>query len=125
MTDNIFARQNVSLECQAAIMLSRYAEAKTSISKGLELAKRAVKGGDAVTFLSENTFAVQGSKERYTVTPGACTCPARVRCYHRWAVSLLSLCNLLPTAPVSAAVASPVAGEEMSDLWLSFAERGL
>jgi hypothetical protein len=89
------AARALALEAAAASFLSRFPSATTGIFKGLMLAKEL----GTVVAVGEGVFRVRGSKGFHTTRRGSCTCEARVRCYHRWALCILVAAGELPEPP--------------------------
>lgn len=89
---------SLALETAAAALIAKTPAAEAHlIVKGLQLAKTA---GAVVATETPGAYIVNGSKP-YTVTPGACSCPARKRCYHRWALNVMHKAGALPTFTAS------------------------
>lgn len=119
--------KSLALETAAAEFTAAYPERGHLIIKGLAAAK-----AGRVTCLKEGTYQVVGAKgDIYDVIPGACTCEARLRCYHRWACNILDRAGLLPTPPVykrpsaipterivvPAALRAPTVDATLAELW--------
>jgi hypothetical protein len=85
----------LDLEAAAAGFIARKPSEAHLIAKGLAVAKEP---GRVAATETAGIFSVIGSKgDAYTVRAGRCSCEARKRCYHRWALAILNDAGHLPT----------------------------